>query len=72
MTLKMYNKLMFGLSLPPVIFASYEVISLWRRMDVIEKHNKTPLDLNNTDCKNNQILLLTRFILQEKYQEGLN
>lgn len=39
---------------------------------MIEKHNKTPLDLNNTDCKNNQILLLIRFILQEKYQEGLN
>jgi len=64
--------------LPPVIFASYRVISLWGRMDVIEKHNKTPLDLNNTDCKNNsdklqkQSAYLTKFLLPEKYQEGLS
>lgn len=61
----------------PVIFASYRAISLWGRMHVIEKHNKTPLDLNNTDYKNNsnklqkQSAYLIKFLLPGKYQEGL-
>lgn len=53
-------------------------------MDVIEKHNKIPLDLSNTDCKNNgndgnavcektnQLILPIKFLAPEKYQEGLS
>lgn len=72
--------------MPPVIFASYKGWFLDHAvfMDVIEKHNKIPLDLSNTDCKNNgndgnavcektnQLILPIKFLAPEKYQEGLS
>lgn len=53
-TLKMCNELVsvwpFTAS---VIFAFYDVNSLWGRMDTIEKHNKTSLKLSISSCRNN-------------------
>lgn len=51
----MCNKLIFGLAFHCLLsfLPLTVVLSLWGRMDVIEKQNKTPLDLSNTDCKNN-------------------